>query len=355
MIRRAARKARSVLARLAGPPPPPAEAAAAIEDQLRLTDARGHPNINPMWQVTKDLEAMRLNIKMLGYSLAGALEARLQAVVSEPQSRFILDCKACTQADIESRWFRYWCDEMQERSRFHRRLWEYAYTLQGLNAAGALEPGARVLALVDAAHPIPSYLAGKGVKVTLAHGAGAALPEPGGFDRFYDDRFADRPDYLRSVEHRSVDFGALPAGLEGYDALYSVDLAGRRGSIERGMAFVRAAMGALKPGGMAVHIFDFNYANDAQTIDDWGAVLLQRRHFEALRTALEQDGHEPSAADFSVGFQEMDRFVDLPPFDTHGTPSFDRLWRDGWQASHLKVMVDGFAVTSFGILVRKAR
>ena len=90
-------------------------------------------------------------------------------------------------------------------------------------------------------------------------------------------------------------------------------------------------------------------------LDDWNAVLFQRRHIEALHAALKADGHQPAPLDFNVGFQEMDRFIDMPPFDTGRTAAFDRLWRDGWQGGHLKVMVDGFAVTSFGLVVRAKR
>jgi hypothetical protein len=102
-------------------------------------------------------------------------------------------------------------------------------------------------------------------------------------------------------------------------------------------------------------VFDYNFADDARTLDNWSHVLFQRRHIEALAEALRADGHEVSPLDFNPGFQEMDRFVDLPPFDTSRTQAFDRLWRDGWQAAHLKVMMDGFIVTSFGVMARKSR
>lgn len=353
MIRRVLNKARRLLTVPMHAAAPRSDA--GLEARLRLVDEDGHPNINPLWAVTKDLEAVRLNVKMLGYALASALEPRLQAVMPEPQLGYVLDSKACTQADIEGRWFRYWCEQLRERPRFHRRLWEYAYVGQALNAADVLRPGARVLGLGVSNQPIPSYLVRAGAQVVLAHDPHLPVPAKGGHDPHYDDRFTDPPSFMRQLDHRSADLDALPVDLNGFDALWSIEAAGRRGSIDKGLDLVRNAMATLKPGGVAVHVVDFNFADDERTIDNWTPVLFQRRHIEALAAALKADGHEVSPLDFNVGFQEMDRFIDFAPFDTARTPAFDRLWRDGWQGAHLKVMVDGFAVTSFGLVVRKAR
>jgi hypothetical protein len=333
----------------------PAGGGADIEGMLRLVDDRGRPNVNALWQIAKDMEALRLNVKMLGYSMAGVLEQRLQRVMVEPQPEFLLESKGCTQADIESRWFRYWCDQLQERPRFHRRLWELAFVMQALHAAGATKAGGRALSLTDGAQPIPSILAGLGAEVVVATQPGQPLYGKGEHDPLMDDRYVDRPAFLTQVRRRHVDLQALPPDLDGFDAVWSIGMVSHRGSIASGQDLMRRSMACLRPGGVAVHVFDFNVADDERTLDNWSHVLFQRRDVEALAAAFRDDGHEVSPLDFNAGFQEMDRFVDLPPFDIDRTPAFDRLWRDGWQAAHLKVMVDGFITTSFGIVVRKAR
>jgi hypothetical protein len=102
-------------------------------------------------------------------------------------------------------------------------------------------------------------------------------------------------------------------------------------------------------------MIEFNYADDEQTLDNWNTVLFQKRHIEQLAAELTAKGHEVAPMDFSVGYRALDRFVDIPPFGTDRTIAFDRLWRDGWQSAHLRVSVDGFAVATFGLIVRRAR
>jgi hypothetical protein len=314
---------------------------AGAEAQLRLVNGQGQPNINDLWRATKDIEALRLSVKALGYELARTLEQRLQSIPVDPPRAIGLDSKPATQADIEARWCRGWCAALHERPRYHRRLWESAFVLQALFEGGGQEPGASVLALGPADAAILSLLAAKGVRSTVA---GAGLPT------------ARENLVAQSVFNDAVKLhpgGVSLDGLAGFDACWSIGRVGSVGSIKDGLALVQAAMATLKPGGLAVHVLDYNFADDDQTIDNWQQVLFQRRHIEALAQALSAAGHAPARLDFYLGHQPMDRFVDVPPFDTDRNDAFDRLWRDGWQGAHLKVAVDGFAATSFGLICRK--
>ena len=83
----------------------------------RLVNEAGHPNINDLWRVTKDLEALRLNVKALGYELARTLEAGLQSIPVEHAKRIKLESKPTTQADMEAVWCRSWCAALRERPR----------------------------------------------------------------------------------------------------------------------------------------------------------------------------------------------------------------------------------------------
>jgi hypothetical protein len=325
-----------------------------FEAMLRLTTEAGHPNINPVWRALKDLEAARLDIKLLGYQMGLAHEHRLQAIPLEAPGPFLADCKPVTQDDMETRWFRYWCEQLRERPRYHRKLWEFAYIMQGLHAAGALKPEARVLILGAGYQPAPSYLAAKGAEVVIAQHGDEAMPGAGG-DPLFNADLVDKAIFEKRVSRRQVDLSALPEDLTQFDASVSIGAAAHRGSIAAGLNFLSASVAVLKPGGVAIHVADFNYADDAQTLDDWGLVLFQRRHFEALVEGWRTQGHETTPLDFHVGHQAMDRFVDIPPFDVNQTEAQDRLWRDGWQAAHLKTTIDGFAVTSFGMVVRRSR
>jgi len=309
------------------------------EDLLRLTNPAGHPNVNALWRETKDLDALKLNVKMLSYELAHSMEHRLQTIPADGPRTVGLESKATTQADIETRWFRNWCEQLRERPRYHRSLWQYAYVLQALHEGGVLKPGSRLLGLEAAGQPLPCYLARLGLSTVTT---GEEAP------RLIED-LIDRAGFLRLVDHRPQGRGEGDA----FDACWSIGGASRQGSLAKGAAFVEASVQSLRPGGVAVHILEFNYADDAQTIDDWSLVLFQRRHIQALADSLKAAGHEVAPLNFHVGHQPLDRYVDVPPFETGRTQAFDRLWRDGWESAHLKVSIDGFACTSFGLIVRR--
>ena len=324
---------RRLFRRLVGLPSP--------EDLLRLTTAAGHPNVNDLWRLTKDIDALKLNVKMLGYELALSMEHRLQAIPVDGPRIVGLESKPATQADIETRWFRNWCEQLRERPRYHRTLWQYAFILQALHEGGALKAGRPLLGLGAGDQPLPSYLARLGLAVTVA-----GDPPP----RHLEDMI-DRAGFRRLVEHQPAETALGRPG--GFGGCWSISQVSRQGSIARGADLVLRAMDALEPGGTAAHIIEFNYADDGQTIDDWDLVLFQRRHIEALAGRLTAAGHTVAPLNFHVGHQPLDRFVDLPPFETDRTPAFDRLWRDGWESAHLKVAIDGFACTSFGLIVRR--
>lgn len=332
---------RRLLQRLRPAPPPSLDA--SIDEQIKLVTAQGQPNISDLWRATKDIEMLRLSVKALGYELARALEPRLQAIPVDPAKVVGLDSKPATQSDMETRWCRGWCAELRERPRYHRRIWEFTYVLQALLEGSAQKAGSKVLALGMPEPAILSHLARNDVRSLVS---GPQTP------RERDD-LIDQVTFSRNVQHREAQAGGLTKGLSGFDACWSIGQAGAMGSIRAGMDFVRDSMSTLKPGGLAVHMFDFNFADDERTIDNWNAVLFQRRHIEALSAELKAAGHAPARLDFHVGHQPLDRFIDLPPFDTDRTAAFDRLWRDGWQAAHLKVAIDGFAVTSFGLICRR--
>jgi hypothetical protein len=66
---------------------------------------------------------------------------------------------------------------------------------------------------------------------------------------------------------------------------------------------------------------------------------------------LRAQGHKVARLDFNIGNEPMDRFIDLPPYG-HDLTGAASTWAKGSQ--HLKLMLDGFACTCFGLIVMKA-
>jgi hypothetical protein len=324
------------------PEPEPAPEPIDIDAMARLVNAEGHPNINGLWRLTKDLEAVRLGLKAMAYDLASTLEVGLLKIPVGPPSVVELTSKPCTQGDIETRWCRSWCATLRERPRYHRRIWESNYVMQALYEAQALLPNAKVLALGPVDGTVISYLSRNDVRSTLLG------PEKPGPRTDLTDAFT----FDTNVTFVHEDEGSL-ADMKGFDACWSIGQAGRQGSADKGVDFIVRSVEALRPGGTMVHVFDFNFAHDDMNLDNWGSVLLQRRHIEAAAEALEAQGHAVRKLDFHLGHQPLDRYVDMPPYDLSPTKAFESLWQDGWQGAHLKVSIDGFPVTSYGLICRR--
>jgi hypothetical protein len=332
-----------------------------LSQLLDLTTKNDIPNINALWEVAKDIKLIKLNIKYFGYEIAKALAASLP-IPSVTYPRHVgLQCKASTQSDMESDWVAHWLKELKIPRLFHRKLWEFGYVLQSIYEAGLMHEGARGLGFGCGIEPLPSYLASKGVKVTVTDlppddsrvkGWVNTAQHTTFLDRAFHADLVERGAFEENVELRFVDMNNIPSDLLGFDFCWSICALEHVGSIQQGLAFIENSLDTLRPGGVSVHTTEFNFLNDEETIDNWGTVLFQKRHFSALAEKLKSQGHHVAALDFDVGRKPMDRFIDLPPWSHDATEYQRNIWSGDEQ--HIKLAVDGFACTCFGVIVRKA-
>lgn len=314
---------------------------AEVASMLRLTAPEtSEPNINDLWRLTKDMEALKLNVKFFGYELAKALLASLPPLPPGGPFTMALTSRPSTQADLEANWSRYWSARIRESHAIHRRVWEHAFVLQALEQLGKLQPGTKGLGLAPSG-PLLAYLASRGAEITAIDDKAPTA------ESLFRSDLLERTTFDRNVKLRAADLSALPQDLRGFDYCWSVGKLQHAGSIAKAMAFVESMVDTLKPGGVAVHTTEFSFAVDDQTIDNWGTVLFQRRHFEEMAERLARKGCKVLPLDFNVGTKPLDRFIDVPPFDIPGANIKD--WsRD---TMHIKVSIDGFPCTSFGLIL----
>ena len=327
---------------------------------LPLLNGQSQPNASALMEILRDVRLANLNIKTLGYDLARQL-AQALPIPQETAPRTVgLMSKPCTQEDIESDWVAHWCRELHVPVVFHRKLWELAYVLQAIFENGHMQPGAKGLGFGCGVEPLPSYLAHHGVAVTMtdlppeqAHAAGwvstnqhAALARQAHFPHLVSEEA-----FNELVTLRNVDMNAIPRDLAGYDFCWSICALEHLGTLERGMRFIENSLRTLRPGGIAVHTTELNINSEGGTIDNWPTVLFQRKHFETLAERLRAQGHKVAELNFQYGSKPMDRFIDLPPYH-HDLPKDMAEWIG--DAAHLKLGVDGFVCTCFGIVVEKA-
>jgi SAM-dependent methyltransferase len=335
--------------------------AVQLSKLLDLLGPEQQPNLNALTLKLRDLHNLALTVKFFGYDLARRLAEDLPQPRQLDPQLINLCSKASTQADLESEWAAYWCGELKVSRVFHRKLWEFAFVLQALWEHGMISGGRRGLGFGCGHEPIPSYLASKGVQLTVTdmlpdearlQGWMSSDQHTTTIDSLFMQHLVDRETFDRNVALRYVDMNAIPDDLIGYDFCWSVCALEHLGSIAAGLAFVRNSLATLRPGGVAVHTTEFNFLDDTQTVDNWPTVLFQRRHFLGLAEELRREGHYVAELDFRIGDKPLDKFIDIPPY-AHDWPkplAFE--WRD--TPAHLKISIDGFASTCFGLIVRRA-
>ena len=321
-----------------------------------LTASADYPNIKDLWFALKDIPIIKLNIKNFGYELARQLQPRLESMdcSSEPQ-RHNLVSKPTTQLDMESPWFKYWCSQLKAAPIYHRKLWEFAFVLQALYEHGILQQGYEGVGFGCGKEPLASYFASKNMKALVTdlapeQVAGLGWAETGqhatSLEQVFYPNIVSREMFDSNVRHRCIDMNHIPAFGKNFDFCWSVCALEHVGSIKKGLDFVENSLLVLKPGGIAVHTTEFNYLSEKKTIDNWSTVLFLRRHFEELATRLTKNGHKMLGPDFTIGNGVLDTFIDVPPYAP--------LSSDQYQTGHLKLAIDGFACTCFGIIIRKA-
>lgn len=330
-----------------------------LEVLLDLLNEQSQPNANALLEMVRNVPLLTMNVKAFGYDLARRLASELP--VRETSAGPVgLTCKASVQADVESDWVAHWCGQLQTAVVFHRKVWELCYVLQAIYENGLMQGGVRGLGFGCGAEPLASYLAGRGVQVTVtdlspeeaqAKGWVESNQHAATLDKAFYGNLVSREDFDRLVNLRQVDMNAIPDDLQDYDFCWSVCALEHLGSIAQGLDFIENSLKTLKPGALAIHTTEFNINPDGPTVDNWPCVLFQRRHFEALAARLEALGHQVAPFDWNFGDKPMDKFVDLPPF-SHDLP--DAIGHMYGHSLHLKLGLDGFPCTCFGLIIRKA-
>jgi hypothetical protein len=113
------------------------------------------------------------------------------------------------------------------------------------------------------------------------------------------------------------------------------------GSLAAGLDFVVAALGLLRPGGVAVHTTEFNVSSNEQTVEEGYNVIYRRRDLEAFAERMRPSGAVLVKPDFDPGCEPEDLAFDLPPYYVHGRP-------------HVKLLLDRYVSTSILLVLHQA-
>lgn len=259
-----------------------------------------------------------------------------------------LTWQLCTTAQTRAPVYLEWCDVIGRRPDAQRRkVWEYCYILQALTEQLGLRAGQRGLAFGVGREPLPAVFASRGISIVatdqsleMAQGTGwiRSKEHAADVEQLLHPKICDAETLKRHVTFRDADMNAIPEDLKGFDFCWSSCALEHLGSIELGLRFVERAMDCLRPGGVAVHTTEFNLVSNDATVDNQGTVLYRKRDLEELARRLTAQGHEVWPLNCHPGTEPLDHHVDVPPYR--------------W-VPHLRLMLQGYATTSVGVIVKR--
>lgn len=268
-------------------------------------------------------------------------------VAVPPPQRFPFNSVLCRQRHFRLSLYQYWCVQIKEKPRFHRKQWEFVYICQALHERNMLRPGNKGLGFGVGREPLVALFAKLGCRITatdmdrsLAEEKGwaesgqhaAALAELNGRSICSPEEFG------RNVSYRTVDMNHIPGDLIGYDFCWSACALEHLGTLQRGIDFIKRSVDCLKPGGIAVHTTEYNLYSNKETLSEGDTVLYRRRDLKRLVKELRSAGHQVAPMNLRRGWGAIDRYIDVPPYKAE---------------PHLKLQLDRYTATSVGLIVRK--
>jgi len=260
---------------------------------------------------------------------------------------FIAD-STCAARDFFHDRFGEICRILGMEPTLHRKIWEFCYIYQRLEAQGLLVPGRRGLGFGVGAEPLPSAFARLGVKITATD----APPEIGyaegwlathqfgqSKEKLFHSKIVDRDSFDRNVSFSICDMKNIDENLKDFDFCWSACCFEHLGSLANGLEFVQNSVEkTLIIGGVACHTTEFNISSNDETVDRGPTVLYRKKDIEDFLELMRNRGHYVEQFRISDDINILDTYVDLPPYK---------------QSPHLKLRMGQFTTTSAGIMIRR--
>jgi len=270
--------------------------------------------------------------------------------VNKLKAPYVCSSQLCNMEFFGLPLFQYWMELLKIPPCVNRKYWEYAYIAQALYENGMLSPGKRGLGFGCGKEPLPALFASMGCEILATDldvndtrsaiwaetdqntmNAVEILNEQGICP---PERFAER------VTFQTMDMNEIPEELYGkFDFNWSSCALEHIGGMEKSMNFLTENIKTLKSGGISVHTFEFNLSSTDNTCFDPDCFIFRKCDVESIAQALQTAGHEVFPLNFKSGAYFADSFVGTPPYMKHNM--------------FLRLIINKFIATSFGLIVRK--
>ena len=325
-----------------------------IREMFELTTSDGNPVVNQMAEKFRNLEALQWNTKVLGSELASFHYKNSNNQIRPAKfDMFSLSWAACRYDDFVQKWFIDTCSQLRISPILHRKIWEEIYIINVLKNRGMLKPGMRGIVFGVGLERLPAYFGSLGVEILatdLAPNNSSSQSwintnQHGSLSNLYFQELISKSMFDNQISFEFADMNNIPNEWNGlFDFCWSTCALEHLGSISNGSNFIFNTGKLLKKGGVSVHTTEFNYTNNEETIDNWPTVLFRKKDIDNIANKLLASGYEIPDINYDVGNTPVDRFIDIPPFPHH-----DSYYDSSMNSLHLKLLVDGFPCTCFGI------
>jgi len=258
----------------------------------------------------------------------------------------------CNQYFWNFPFYQYWCEQLKEKPKMHRKQWEWVYVAQVLFENGFLKQGSKGLCFAAGQEPLPALFTSLGCKITATdldiNTETAKIWSAGGLNTENDIKNLNKngicPEDLfeKNAQFRSVDMNNIPDDLTDFDFNWSCCAFEHLGGIRQGLDFLANSLKTLRGGGIAVHTSEFNLTSDEEIYETENLCIFRKKDYEEIANKLRQMGHYVYPLDFRRGNELLDNFVDIPPYQSYNNTNF-----------HLRLKLSHFVSTSFGIIVKK--
>lgn len=258
--------------------------------------------------------------------------------------------RCCSQQDFYNSSFQRFVNEMKLNPLMHRKHWEWVYIVQVLEKYDVLQKGKSGIGFAVGLEPLPSFFANKQIKIlatdlsVMRENANEWINTKqnagGNLEKLYKENICRKSDFQEFVQYRDVDMNQLPDDLGTFDFCWSSCAIEHVGSLEQSKQFLKNMLNVLKPGGIGVHTTEFNLISNEDTLIDGNSVIYRKKDIEEIQNWFNNRGHKMEVS-FTRGSEKGDLFVDIPPFNA--------------EPYHLNLQLDEYIVTSFAIIVQKAR
>jgi SAM-dependent methyltransferase len=163
-----------------------------------------------------------------------------------------------------------------------------------------LQPNRRGLVFGVGSEKLPALFAARGCSILATDGPMGARwaqtnQHANNTDPLFDPKICDRKIFDDRVQFAICDMNAIPVGLRGFDFCWSASVLEHLGDLEAGLRFIENSLECLRPGGVAVHVLEYNLASNDRTSTEGDTCLYRRRDIDELVRRLLAKGSRSNA------------------------------------------------------------